>query len=355
MNNHISYDFPLTSPFTKEEMQQRYWKCLYTSSDEQMLHYWVVLPQSLKPAEINPVDFPQVGLVNIGRYFTTDESPYLEVWAAYERCEWEMNASDWLFKKLDLTGEKVLHRRLVGKAAENGIFADVLTIKTHSSGDEAISRYTVQKDYNPDKGGGNYFLLKASCASRDYAALADDIFFTVANWNLLHRSNLALAELLTTVNLGAGSSFKIPLSWKTKVIAKNRLVIEHTIDDINYGVVNFIFYPESVCHTPEEVFDKCTARFHNQDDGVTLIANELESVEDNLNSELQSDFYTSTGEINSQHEHMRAFYQCYIFLKKGVWCYTELVGRHRNQSDYHFEANKRCMELILSTMHIQAQ
>ncbi|WP_338577529.1 hypothetical protein [Erwinia sp. E_sp_W01_1] len=117
-----------------------------------MLHYWVILPEKVKPAGVEPVAFPDTGLTNIGRYFTSDSSPYLEVWAAYERCQCEMNASDWLFKKLSLMGEKVLHRRLVGKTSEQGIVADVLTIKTHSSGDEVISRYTVQKDYNRVKG-----------------------------------------------------------------------------------------------------------------------------------------------------------------------------------------------------------
>lgn len=354
MNFDISYDFPLTSPLTKEEMQQRYWKCLYTSADEKMLHYWVALSQSLKPAEVNPVNFPEVGLVNIGRYITSDDTPYLEVWAAYERCQWEMNASDWLLKKLSIMGEKILHQRIINNPSGSGKFADVLTIKSHASGDEVISRYTVQKDYNTEKSGGNYFLLKASCASRDYTALANDIFFTVVNWDLLNRSNLALAELLTNVNLGAGSSFKVPSSWRTNVLSENRMVVEHTVDDINYGAINLYFYPDSVCHSAEDMFNRCTARFRQQDDGITLVTNELEIIPDDFNSELQVDFYSCTGEINSMNENMRAFYQVYIFIKKGVWSYIELVGRHRNQKDYRFEENKRCMEIILSTMTIVA-
>lgn len=354
MSNYISYDFPLASPFTKEEMQQRYWKCLYTSSSEKMLHYWVALPQSLKPAEIKPVDFPEVGLVNIGRYITSDDTPYLEVWAAYERCEWEMNASDWLFKKLSIMGEKILHQRIINNPNGSGKFADVLTVKVHASGDEVISRYTIQKDYNPAEGGGNYFLLKASCASRDYAALADDIFFVVVNWDLLNRSNLALAELLTTVNLGAGSSFKVPLSWKAKVISENRMLIEHTIENVNYGAINLYFYPDTVVHSAEEIFDKCADRFHQQDNGITLVANELEPIQNDFNSSLNIDLFTCTGEITSRDDHMRAFYQAYVFNKNNVWAYIELVGRHRNVKDYHFEENKRCLEIIFSTMQISA-
>jgi len=100
MNPNINYDFPLASPFTKEEMQQRYWKCLYTSSSEKMLHYWVALPQSLKPADIKPVDFPEVDLVNVSRYITSDDMFYFKFWVAYERCKWEMNASECLCKNI---------------------------------------------------------------------------------------------------------------------------------------------------------------------------------------------------------------------------------------------------------------
>ncbi|WP_414147502.1 hypothetical protein ACMGGR_18205 [Erwinia sp. BNK-24-b] len=349
MDIEVNYAFPVSSDLTKEEMQQHFWKCLYTSSEQEMLHYWVVLPKNIKPAELEPMAFPGTGLTNIGRYFTTDESPYLEVWVAYERCQWEMNASDWLFKKLALTGEKVLHRRLVGNAAENGIFADVLTVKTHSSGDEVISRFTVQKDYNRDKGGGNYFLLKASCASRDYAALANDIYFTVVSWDLLHRSNLPLAELLTSVDLGGESAFKIPLSWHAKTIAENRIVVDHTIEGINYGVINFYFYSASECYSVENAFNKSTARFHQHDDSVTLVANELEDYPNDINDRLGK-ITTCTGEVYSEKDKMRAFYQSYIFNYSGVWCYVELVGQHRTNKSYNFEANKRCVEIILATL-----
>lgn len=349
MNPDINYAFPVAPVFTKEEMQQHFWKCLYTSAPQEMLHYWVVLPKNIKPTELEPVTFPEVGLINIGRYFTTDASPYLEVWAAYERCDWEMNASDWLFKKLALMGEKVLHRRLVGKASEKGIFADVLTIKTHSSGDKVISRYSVQKDYNRDRGGGNYFLLKASCASHDYATLANDIYFTVVNWDVLHRSNLALAELLTSVNLGGESAFKIPVSWHAKTIAENRIIVDHTIDGINYGVINIYFYSASECHSAEEVFNKSTARFNQHEHSVSLVANELEEFTNDISINLGL-IHTCTGEVYSDEEKMRGFYQTYVFNCSGVWCYVELLGQHRNNKNYNFEANKRCVEIILSTL-----
>ncbi|WP_168409238.1 hypothetical protein [Erwinia amylovora] len=350
MSIKFGFDFPLKSPFTQEEVQQRFWKCLYTSADQQMLHYWVVLPHRVQPAELTPVNFPEVGLTNIGRYITNDESPYLEVWAAYQHCRWEMNASDWLFNRLDMMGEKVLHQRIIDNPSGSGSFADVLTLKTHGSGDEVISRYTVQKDSNPKDGGGNYFLLKASCAARDYAALASDIFAIVVSWDLLHRSNLATAELLTSVDVNKTSSFKIPASWKAKGIADNRLVVEHTLNDINYGVVNICFYPKERYQSPNDVYRDSTARFHQQDNGITLDAREMEIVANEVNEASSDVFYTCTGEIFSATENMRAYYHMVIFKQADYWCYAELVGKHKNHKDYRYEENKRCLELFLSTI-----
>ncbi len=65
-----------------------------------MLHYWVVLPKSFKPVELKLAALPDIGLTYSGRYLARNDSPCLEVWAVYERCHWEMNASDWLFKSL---------------------------------------------------------------------------------------------------------------------------------------------------------------------------------------------------------------------------------------------------------------
>ncbi|WP_459504014.1 hypothetical protein, partial [Erwinia amylovora] len=229
-------------------------------------------------------------------------------------------------------------------------FADVLTLKTHGSGDEVISRYTVQKDYNPKDGGGNYFLLKASCAARDYAALASDIFAIVVSWDLLHRSNLATAELLTSVDVNKTSSFKIPASWKAKGIADNRLVVEHTLNDINYGVVNICFYPKERDQSPNDVYRDSTARFHQQDNGITLDAREMEIVANEVNEASSDVFYTCTGEIFSATENMRAYYHMVIFKQADYWCYAELVGKHKNHKDYRYEENKRCLELFLSTI-----
>lgn len=353
MGLDINFSFPVDSVYSKEEIQQNFWKCLYTSADKEMLHYWVFLPKRLQPADLDPVTIPEVRLINIGRYISNPESAsYLEVWAAYEHCPWEMNASDWLLNRLALMGEKILNQRIIVNSSTSGNYADILTIKTHSSGDEVISRYTVQKDYNPQDAGGNYFLLKASCASRDYAALANDIYLIVTNWDLSHRSNLATAELLSNVNLNQNSTFKIPASWKAKTISENRLTVEHTINGINYGVINYYFYPEASFQSPNEVFSASVERFHQPDNGVTLTTDEMQIIPNEINEASGYVFYVCTGEIFSVKENMRAFYQMIIFKQAGLWNYVEQVGKHRNFDDYHFEANKRCLELIVATVKL---
>ncbi len=355
MNLDPEFSFPLEMTYKSEEIREKFWKCLYTSTGQEMFHYWVLLPQAVKPAEVKPVHFPEVGLTNIGRYITEDTSPYMEVWAAYERCQWEMNPSDWLENKLSLMGEKILHQRLINHPSGSGKFADVLTIKTLASGDEVVSRYTVQKDYNPVDGGGNYFLIKASCAAAIYNSLANDIHFIAINWDLQHRSNMMLAELLKTVSLSSknSSGFKVPDSWQVNVIADNRLVIEHTFDGVNYGVINLCFYSQEKYKTAEEVFQLSTSRFHQHDNAVSLTASAMETVQNDINSAFTGDVYTCTGEIVSAADKVRAFYQMYIVNVEGLWCYAESVGKHRNHQDYYHEANKRCLEIILSTLHIE--
>ncbi|WP_394515875.1 hypothetical protein E7738_17420 [Pantoea sp. SGAir0430] len=354
MNIEHDYIFPTVSTLSLENIEADYWKCLYTSAEKKMLQYWVVLPKRMKPAELSPKYITEVGLTNLGRYVSTDSRPYMEVWAAYEHYQWEMNPADWLFNKLELMGEEILNQRLITNPSGSGIFADVLTLKIHSSGDKVISRFTVQKDYNPELGGGNYFLIKAACAAHDYKALANDIYFTVVNWDLMDRSNLDLAELLKTVNLSNSkkSFFKIPDSWQVRMLTETRLVVEHTFGDINFGVINLCFYSREMVFTEQDVFRVSTARFEDNISEVTFKADELIIIPNEINPLLGTSLSTCKGEILSSEEKVRAFYQSYIFELGNLWCYVELVGKRRNHSDYHFEVNKRCLEIILSSLRI---
>ncbi|CZX16008.1 hypothetical protein [Enterobacter bugandensis] len=349
------YFFPLEMKDQEKEIRENFWKCLYTSAEKEMLHYWLLLPQNVKPAELKPITFQEVGLTNIGRYIADDTGPYIEVWAAYEHCQWEMNASDWLINKLDLMGEKVLSQRIITHPSGSGKFADILSIKTMPSGDEVVSRYTVQKDYNPVNGGGNYFLLKTACASKDYNTIADTIFLIAINWDLLHRSNLMLSELLKTVSLSNknDSGFKIPDSWLVNMLDDNRLVIEHTIGNVNHGVINFCLFRQAGYPAAQAIFDEATARFNRHDSAVSLTTSDIASIPNDINPSFTGDLYSCTGEVVSAAENIRAYYDMRIFKMNDLWCYVEVVGPHRNHQDYYYEANKRCMEIILSTFRIE--
>ncbi|MFK3704708.1 hypothetical protein ACI2JR_07040 [Klebsiella sp. NPDC088457] len=355
MDTEKKYLFPLELQDQAQAVRDGFWKCLYTSAEKEMLHYWILLPQSVKPVELRPVVFQDVGLTNIGRYITEDTSPYVEVWAAYEHCRWEMNASDWLINKLDLMGEKILHQRIITHPSGSGKFADILTSKTMTSGDEVVSRYSVQKDYNPINGGGNYFLIKTSCAARDYNALANQILLIAINWDLMHRSNMMLAELLKTVSLSKknDSGFKIPDSWQVSTLADNRLVIEHTFNEINHGVINLCIYRQDDYHSEGDIFKVATARFNQHDRAVSLSATDIVSVPNEINTAFTGDIYTCSGEVVSAAENVRAAYQMCIFKINDLWCYVEVVGPHRNHQNYYFEANIRCQEIILSTFRIE--
>lgn len=354
MDFDIGHSFPTTLGFKKEEAQEIFWKCLYTGTTQENYHYWVVLPNYVKPVELAPIQFKDVGLNNIGRYISQGGFPYMEVWVAYENALWEMNPSDWLYNKLSLMGESILHQRIINHPSGAGRFADVLTYKNLASGEQVISRFTVQKDYNPIKGGGNYFLLKVSCAEKDYEKNANIMHFTAVNWDLSFRSNLMLAELLTSISLGAdsGISFKIPDSWNSKVIAENRLVVEHTFNDINHGVINLCFFSKAAYPSPEDVYTLATSRFNKHDNAVALSANEQERIENDVNDSLDKFFFKWDGEIISAAENIRAIYKAYVFGCNDIWCYAEMVGPHMNHESYYFEANIRCLDIILGSFDI---
>ncbi|WP_234014027.1 hypothetical protein [Cronobacter dublinensis] len=357
MDFGVEHSFPVAAAFSKDEAQEIFWRCLYTATTQEIYHYWVVLPKYVKPVELDPIQFKDVGLINIGRYISQEASFYMEVWVAYENAPWEMNPSDWLFNKLTLMGEEILHKRIINHPSGAGKFADVLTFKRLNSGETVISRYTVQKDYNPIDGGGNYFLLKVSCAEKDYEENANIIYFIAVNWDISHRSNLLLAELLTTVTAGkeSGISFKIPDSWASKVIADNRLVIEHTFNDINHGVINLCFFSKMAYISPEQVFTMATSRFNKHDNAVALSADGPKNIANDINDHLDDAFFEWDGEIISAAEKVRALYKAYVFGCDDVWCYAEMVGPHLNHKDYYFEANLRCLEIILSTFDKQRQ
>ena len=119
----------------------------------------------------------------------------LEVSVYYEHCWYEMNAADWLVKKLDLMGENILHYRKIN-GTSTGTYADILTSKKTNKGESVISRFSVLKDYDPDFSGANYFMAKASCFKEDYQGRMLDMLQITNNWDLINKTNWNMAENL---------------------------------------------------------------------------------------------------------------------------------------------------------------
>jgi len=76
----------------------------------------------------------------------------------------------------------------------------------------------------------------------------------------------------------------------------------------------------------------------------------LSTIPNVFNASFGDKLWTCREEIVSAEEKMRAADQSYIFSTVKLCCYAELVGKRRNHRYYHFEANKRCLEIILSTL-----
>lgn len=169
--------FPLKTGFTAAYQKATFWKCDYSSAGAAHA-YWVILPNTLKPTAIKPQQLKEVGLTNIGIYNTIDKTlPYIEVWVAYETVTNGKSPVVWLLNKVQITGEKVLHQNMI-TYPDGSKNIDVLTSKTIGNGEQVISRFTgISK-------GNNYYVLKASCNQKDYAAQAKNIFHIVSHWGL---------------------------------------------------------------------------------------------------------------------------------------------------------------------------
>lgn len=169
--------FPLSTGYTSEYMKATFWKCNYNSAGPEHA-YWVILPNTIKPTDIEPKKLSQVGLTSIGVYNTIDKTlPYIEVWVGYETVNSGQGPTEWMLNKLHITGEEVLNKNIINYP-DGSKNLDVLTFKTTSNGEKIISRFTGMSK------GQNYYILKASASEKDYNTQANTIFHIVSHWSL---------------------------------------------------------------------------------------------------------------------------------------------------------------------------
>lgn len=344
------YPFPVEQQLSNEYLQQHFWKCLYTDV-ELPLQYWIVLPNQVKPTKLEPVVLKELRLTNIGQYTRIDASPYLEIQVAYEHNLYEMNASDWLLKKIASSNETVLNYRTIDTLS-TGSYIDLLTLKVMPDGEKVISRFTVLKDYDKDKGGANYCCVKASCIEKDYATLADQIFQTVSNWDLIHKSDWQMAESLFPFqyDFAENVTFYVPASWEIRFETENtksisRFILAHNILQENKGLINTTFYAGNEARDATAVFERSfnkTTKFEHELSPMELL--------DFRNPALE-ELWTTTGIVSLAEEQFSAAIVIYVIKTAKGWYYFEVIGPKPNLQNEYWEINKRCIELILNSFN----
>lgn len=359
MNNETirggkSYSFPINQEFSNIYLQENFWKCLYTSIEEN-LHYWVILPKNVKPNKLEPIIIHELSLLNIGQYIREDSSPYLEVQVAYEHYIYEMNASDWLKKKLHIMGEEIIQERII-KGKSTGDYIDVLCRK-NISGTDIISRFTVLKDYDITKGGANYICVKVSCEEKDYENLCYTILQIATNWDLLNKSDWQMAELLTpfTDNFVEPVKFFVPNSWEANAFIKtnsefSHYIFEHIVDGKNKGVINTFFH-KSVAYTQiEDVLKSKIKRFTNEIEGLSCEIIEVVNIEKNeIRNPKIEELYNVFGNMSSQNSNFFSNLMISVIKTNNGWYYFESIGPKPNLVNNYWEVNKRALEIMIDS------
>ncbi|PQL95580.1 hypothetical protein [Apibacter adventoris] len=351
-NTVKDYPFPIEQNFSIDYLQKNYWKCIYTSYEERY-HYWIILPNYVKPVKLEPININSVGLINIGQYIQVENNSYIEVWVAYEHCSYEMNVMDWLLKKLYITGEKIINYKEFEDYS--GKYLDVLTYKKWNGEEEIISRFKVLKDYDKVIAGANYFCIKVSCQEKNYQNLAFDIYTIANNWNLLHKTNWSIAENLVPFRyeMTETINFYVPVSWKIFILDSDvdyvkRFIFSHDENEKNIGVINAYFYA-NIDMTLDLVLNKSLDRLNNSE--VINIDLEKLIIDKKNKNPFISNFWHAQGELEYPRDNLKACIIIYIIKTEKGWYYFESVGSKPNLENYNWEINKRCIELIINSFN----
>jgi len=345
------YSFPTEQRLSPDELRAAFWKCNYTEGSKP-LHYWVILPNNVKPLVVEPVQADEVNLTIIGQYVRTDDSPYYEVQVVYEHVNYEMNASDWLLKKISLMGETILENRIV-QGESTGKYLDVLTWKETSGGEEMISRFTVLKDYDVEKSGANLFCIKASCVAAAYEQLSLGMLQTVANFDLLNKSDWQMAESIFpfSYEFVEPLSFYIPDSWEVKYDEGNTtsyahfIFLHNTVTHGNKGLISAWFYERDTAINLDIVLRRAAGIYAKHSHELPTLA-----LQDCLNPAVEQSWNTQ-GEIRYDDADGSAFLTvCLVRTAKG-WYHFEMMGPGPNFENDYWEINKRCMEMIIESLN----
>ena len=354
MEKAKKYPFPIEQTLSDKFCRENFWKCLYESASDN-LHYWIILPNNVKPIEVRPTKANNTTV--IGQYIRLDDGPYLEVLVLYEYYEHEMNVSDWAEKKLYKMGEQLVdHRIIEGKSTGN--YLDVLTSRKLNEEETVISRITTTKDSVGNGNGANYFMAIARCLENDYEELANTILQIVSNWDLTNRSQWQFGELLQKFSYPVEKKveFYVPKSWDMRFEEESihtdspHFYISH-IEGDNNGVINAYFYQSNVIKKYEDIVEMYFGRLEILDDD-KIELKPFEVCKPNVfKNPVIHTLYQTTGTIINDEINFHAHIQIAVIKTSNGWYYFELVGSRHNLENDNWEINKRCLELIIKSFN----
>lgn len=165
--------FPKDNNFTNEYLKQNFWRLDYEEAGEK-LSYFIIVPKSVRPVEIEPTPLTGTGLTLIGKYKPKDKDlPYFEVCIYYESVKNRLHPADWVKEKLQLVGHKVINQNEIISPLGNK-YIDVLSKKSN-----VIARSTELSN-----GEGDYVMFSVFCEEKDYENLAETMQFISSNWKI---------------------------------------------------------------------------------------------------------------------------------------------------------------------------
>lgn len=345
----MQYPFLVQHQLKKEDLKQNFYKLNYNLAGEN-LAYWVVLPTYVKEFNTTSVHVNPFGVQVIGEYLTQEgDFFYVEVFAEY--LEYDINASDWLMRKLAKLDEEILDKTL-SKDKSTGIYLDVLTLKNTVSNDQFISRFTARKNFDYSKGGANYIGVRVMCKAGDYDQLSDYVLHTSRSWDFQNKGNWQLAERLLPIDISKKNpiTFYLFESWKMyfeDTDSKNHFLIQQRDNSENKGIINLFAIEADIYTSAQTILDTKLDRLKPS----LITLNSLQEISKEIYNPRIDQIWVTEGEIKNEEEGFNAYVKIFIFRVQSNWYYLEGVGSNPNFENYNWEINKRQMEMIIDSFN----
>lgn len=349
---NMDLEFP--TKYTEElntKMKTTYWKCNDDSQPDSVLHYYIKIPNNIKPNSLTEKNIRGSNKIKeVASYQTIDESPYIEIQVVYEKLSHEINPSDWLYALLKNNGETLISKNEIKGNA--GIYLDALTSKEYPNGEMVISRSTAQKNYDPSTKTAVIVSVKVSCSVKDYPKLAEEIMAIALGWNFINKSNYQLGEDLKRYDTQKKNelSFYFPSSWKGgKFVPKGNVpdrfaIFNKNENDEIQGAINLFVSKEN----KENLFDVVTKRFSSKDISIDL--DELKETQIISDNDYYDKKWDTEGSINDANNKYNGTIRISIVKTKDEYVLLELVGPNKNQDYFNSARNNRAFDLVLQTL-----